>query len=78
MSLIPALGRQMQVHFCEFEASLIYRASSRTARAVQRNPVSKYYGHTKKAYLKKKKYVLTMSGEHSATMQTTMQLHICP
>ena len=26
---------------CEFEASLIYRVSSRTARATQRNPVSK-------------------------------------
>jgi hypothetical protein len=25
----------------EFEASLIYRASSRTARTIQRNPVSK-------------------------------------
>jgi hypothetical protein len=27
-------GRQ-----CEFEASLLYTASSRTARAIQRNPV---------------------------------------
>ena len=26
---------------CEFEASLLYRGSSRTARAAQRNPVSK-------------------------------------
>jgi hypothetical protein len=26
---------------CEFEASLVYRVSSRTARAIQRNPVSK-------------------------------------
>ena len=26
---------------CEFEASLVYRESSRTARATQRNPVSK-------------------------------------
>jgi hypothetical protein len=25
----------------EFEASLVYRVSSRTARAIQRNPVSK-------------------------------------
>jgi hypothetical protein len=36
--LIPALGRQRQA---EFEASLVYRVSSRTARAIQRNPVSK-------------------------------------
>jgi hypothetical protein len=27
--------------FLEFEASLVYRVSSRTARATQRNPVSK-------------------------------------
>ena len=40
--LIPAFGRQKQVELCEFEASLVYRTSSRTARAVtQRNPVSK-------------------------------------
>jgi hypothetical protein len=30
-------GRQMS----EFEASLVYRVSSRTARTIQRNPVSK-------------------------------------
>ena len=28
-------------HREEFEASLVYRVSSRTARAIQRNPVSK-------------------------------------
>ena len=39
-SLISALGRQ-QADFCEFEASLVYRVSSRTARNTQRNPVSK-------------------------------------
>jgi hypothetical protein len=37
--LIPALGRGRQIS--EFEASLIYKVSSRTARAIQRNPVSK-------------------------------------
>ena len=42
MPLIPALERQKQVDIYEFKASLVYRASSRTARAVtQRNPVSK-------------------------------------
>jgi hypothetical protein len=39
-SLIPALGRQRQ-EISEFEASLVYKVSSRTARAIQRNPVSK-------------------------------------
>ena len=41
MPLIPALGRQRQVDFSEFKASLVYRVSSRTVRTVtQRNPVS--------------------------------------
>ena len=39
--LIPALGKQRQVDLCVFEASLVYRVSSRTARAAQRNPVLK-------------------------------------
>jgi hypothetical protein len=29
----------------EFQASLVYRVSSRTARAIQRNPDSKIYLH---------------------------------
>jgi hypothetical protein len=38
--LIPALGgRGRQIS--EFEASLVYKVSSRTARAIQRNPASK-------------------------------------
>jgi hypothetical protein len=41
MPLIPALRRQREVDISEFEASLVYRVSSRTARATQRNPVSK-------------------------------------
>jgi hypothetical protein len=38
----------------EFRASLVYRVSSRTARATQRNPVSK---NQKKKKKKKKKHV---------------------
>ena len=43
MSLIPVLRRQRQADFCEFEASLIYRVSSRTVRATlcERNSVLK-------------------------------------
>jgi hypothetical protein len=41
LPLIPALGRQRHVDLCEFKASLIYRVSSRTAKATQRNLVSK-------------------------------------
>jgi hypothetical protein len=32
--------RQRHVDLCEFEASLVYRVSSRTARATTRIPVS--------------------------------------
>jgi hypothetical protein len=32
---------QRQADLCEFEASLVYRVSSRTARAKQRSPVLK-------------------------------------
>jgi hypothetical protein len=39
--LIPALGRLRQVDLSEFEVRLVYRVSYRTARATQRNPVSK-------------------------------------
>ena len=52
-SVIPAFGKgkQSQVDLREFEASLGYKMSSRTARTVtQRNPVSK-----KKKQKKKKK-----------------------
>ena len=39
MPLSPALEMQRQVDLCKFEVSLVYRASSKTARATQRNPV---------------------------------------
>jgi hypothetical protein len=41
--LIPALGRQRDRGrgISEFEASLVYKVSSRTARAIQRNSVLK-------------------------------------
>ena len=42
MPLIPALGRQRQVDLCEFEVSLVSRASARIgSKSTQRNPVSK-------------------------------------
>jgi hypothetical protein len=40
MPLISALERQRQVKLWEFKASLVYKTSSRTARALtQENPV---------------------------------------
>jgi hypothetical protein len=44
-------GRQIS----EFEASLVYKVSSRTARATQRNPVSKKQ-RNKKTKIKTKVY----------------------
>ena len=41
MPLILPFGRQGKVDFCEFQANLIYRASSRTAKARQRSLVLK-------------------------------------
>ena len=40
MPLISALGRQRQMDFCEFEASLVYKVSARTARATQRETLT--------------------------------------
>ena len=54
MPLIPALkGRDKWIS--EFEASLVYRVSYRTARAIQRNPVSKNKKKTKKTKKNKTK-----------------------
>jgi hypothetical protein len=41
MPLIPVLSRQRQRDRCEFKANLVYRVSSRIARATQRNSVWK-------------------------------------
>jgi hypothetical protein len=41
MPLISALGKERQADLCEFEASLVCRVSSRTARVTERNTVSK-------------------------------------
>ena len=37
----PNTKKAEAVHLCEFEASLVYIASSRRARTTQRNPISK-------------------------------------
>ena len=57
-------------YISEFEASLVYRASSRTARAIQRNPVLKHHHHHHHHHhLEKKKKVSLCSpgcpGTHS-------------
>ena len=59
-SLILALGRQRQEDLCEFEASLVYRASSKTARATQRNPVSKKQRNKQKDAASQTVYAMTV------------------
>ena len=41
MPEIPVLRRKRQADLCEFKASLVYRASSRAVRLIQRIPVLK-------------------------------------
>lgn len=51
--MIPGFRQQKQADFCECQASLVYKTSSRTARDIaQKNPVS---NHPKK--LKIVKYI---------------------
>jgi hypothetical protein len=45
MPLIAALGRQRLADLSEFKASLVYRASSRTARTTQINQKEKRMQH---------------------------------
>jgi hypothetical protein len=52
----------------EFEASLVYRVSSRTARTIQRNPVSK---KTKKNKKKQKQKKTTTKKNPKTTTTTT-------
>jgi hypothetical protein len=47
-------GRGRKIN--EFEASLVYRVSSRTARATQRNPVSKTKQNKKRIESMKKNF----------------------
>jgi hypothetical protein len=64
--LIPSLGGRL---ISEFKASLIYRVSSRTERAIQRNPASKNkkQNKTKKKQTKKTdvKFLRTVHIGHS-------------
>ena len=54
--MISALRRQRQANCYEFEASPVYRVSSKTVRTVsQKNPVSKNKKQKNKKEKKKKK-----------------------
>jgi hypothetical protein len=49
-------GRGRQIS--EFEASLVYRVNSKTARATQRNPVSKNQNNDNNKFKKKKRCIV--------------------
>ena len=68
--LIPALGgRGRQIS--EFEASLVYRVSSRTARVTQRNPASK---NQKKKKKKKKKKIKKKKKKKKRTFPFSLKI----
>jgi hypothetical protein len=65
-------GRGRQI--TEFEASLVYRVSSRTARATQRNPVSKNKQTNKKQKTKNKKQKTTTTKKRTEDWKTLARL----
>jgi hypothetical protein len=59
-------GRQIS----KFKASLVYKVSSRTARAIQRNPVSKNKTKQKENKQKKKRRNLNSTFKSSKTKRS--------
>ena len=51
--LNPALGRQRQADLCEFEASLVYRMSSRTGTKATEKPFLGKKKRTEESYWEK-------------------------
>jgi hypothetical protein len=58
----------------EFEASLVYKVSSRTARAIQRNPVSKKQNNKNKTKQNKKKMVWNYVAQASLDLAILLPL----
>ena len=65
--LIPALGGGRGRWISEFKASLVYKVSSRTAMATQRNPVSKNKNKTRVASC------ILLTGNKWKEMETSME-----
>jgi hypothetical protein len=73
-------GRGRQIS--EFEASLVYRVSSRTTRAIQRNPVSKKQKTRQKKYktttkTKRKKRVVSKTRILEQRPNSSPACHLC-
>jgi hypothetical protein len=56
-------GRGRQIS--EFEVSLVYRVSSRTAKATQRNPVSKNQNQNQNQKKKRDLYIMELSKDEA-------------
>jgi hypothetical protein len=59
------------VNLCEFEASLIYKVTSRTARATQRNPVSQQQQQQQQNKNKTPKQNQNQENKQTKTPKTT-------
>jgi hypothetical protein len=57
----------------EFEASLVYKLSSRTARAIERNPVLKNKNKNKKKKKKKRKKEKKKEKRRKGNLQNHLQ-----
>jgi hypothetical protein len=71
--LVPALRRQAD--FCEFEAILVYRVSFRSAKAIQRNSVSKQQQQKTIKKKRKRKKANPLGGRRSHGSEKKMQQH---
>jgi len=60
----PSTQEAKAADLCWFEASLVYGASSRTARATQRNPVLKNKATQRKKKNQQKQNVVNNNGKH--------------
>jgi uncharacterized protein (DUF2345 family) len=61
----------------EFEASLVYKVSSRTARAIQRNPVSKQKQKQKQKHNNNKNKTTTKKTPKTKQNKTLLWVALC-
>ena len=71
MPLMPVRGRGRQMDLCEFKARLVYRVSSRTVKATQRNTVLKTNNNNKREKAKTNKQKIKKD------LHVGILLHLC-
>jgi hypothetical protein len=62
----------------EFKANLVYKVSSRTARAIQRNPVSKNKQNKTKTKKKNKKLLFVPRSVYAGSYSLVSYMETCP